>query len=233
LPIDPETRYNLDMTRVSALPLFPLNLVLFPGQLLPLHIFEPRYRLMINECLSGQALFGVVLIRQAQEVSGEATPFEVGTTARIGQIERLEDGRMNILCVGETRFKVTALHHHRPFLTGDAELWPWTPLLAGDVEPQTSQLKRLLKRYMLRLAQATGNSINLEDMPVDPAPLASLAAIALQISTREKQDLLSLASIGEMMDGCIRLLKRENRALQIAAALPSTSDENVLPFSSN
>ena len=221
------------MTRLLQLPLFPLHTVLFPGQLLPLHIFEPRYRLMVEECLAGQMAFGVVLIREGQEVGEEATPFDVGTTARIGQVERLPDGRMNILCAGESRFKITALHHHRPFLTGDADLWPWTPLAPGDVDARVARLTQLLTRYMRRLAQATGNSVNLDDMPDEPGPLANLAAIALQIPNREKQHLLSAPVIGDLLDGCIDLLRRENRALKIAAALPIASPDTALPFSLN
>jgi len=221
------------MTRIATLPLFPLNTVLFPGQLLPLHIFEPRYRLMVEECVAGQLAFGVVLIREGREVGEEATPFDVGTTARIGQVERLPDGRMNILCVGESRFKITALHHHRPFLTGDADLWPWTPLASGDVDGRIARLTKMLTRYMQMLAQATGNSINLDDMPSEPGPLANLAAIALQIPNHEKQVLLSAPAISDLLDGCLDLLKRENRALKIAAALPTAPNDPWLPFSVN
>ena len=88
------------------LPLFPLNSVLFPGATLPLHIFEERYKLMIGRCLQSGSPFGVLLIRSGNEV-GEATePFEVGTTARIVRVQHLDEGRMNLVCLGEQRFRL-------------------------------------------------------------------------------------------------------------------------------
>ena len=88
------------------LPLFPLNCVLFPNELLPLHIFEERYKAMINNCLDGVPEFGVVLIKSGSEVGGQADPHLVGTVARIRQTQGLDDGRMMIVVVGKQRFHV-------------------------------------------------------------------------------------------------------------------------------
>ena len=111
--------YNAVM---STLPLFPLNTVLFPGQMLPLHIFEPRYRQMIGECAQNGTPFGVVLIRQGEEVGDPDTePYDVGTTAHIVQIERLEDGRMNIICVGHSRFRIQHLLRDADYLRGEID----------------------------------------------------------------------------------------------------------------
>jgi Lon protease-like protein len=227
-----KAEYNHDMARLSRLPLFPLHTVLFPSQTLPLHIFEPRYRLMIDECLANQLSFGVVLIREGKEVGEEAVPFDVGTTARLEHVERLDDGRFNLLCVGESRFKLTGLRHDRPFLSGDADVWPWAPL-ATDNLSRVLHLKRLLTIYIQRLAQAIDNTIRLDEMPTEPAPLANLAAIALQIPNVEKQALLAAPTLAELIDGCARLLQRENRALKIAAALPLISRGDAPSFSPN
>src|SRR4051812_43493059 len=90
----------------EELPLFPLNTVLFPGMPLPLHIFESRYREMITVCSRDERPFGVVLIREGQEVGEPAEPFTVGTMARIVGVDRLPDGRMNIVTVGTQRFRL-------------------------------------------------------------------------------------------------------------------------------
>lgn len=225
--------YNGRMTRISALPLFPLNTVLFPGQLLPLHIFEPRYHTLVSECLAAESPFGVVLIREGREVGAAAVPFDVGTTARIGQVERLDDGRLNILCVGDTRFRLKRVFHDRPFLTGHVDVWPWEPLSAADAEPRASRIKQLLTRYVLLLSKATGNAVSLDEMPTDAERLANLAAIVLQVPNHEKQTLLSVASLSDLLDGCIDLLKRENRAISIASSIPSDLTGDSLPFSSN
>ena len=221
------------MTHIVGLPLFPLHTVLFPGQLLPLHIFEPRYRLMITECLAGKSTFGVVLIREGAETGAEATPFDVGTTARIEQVNRLDDGRFNLLCVGQARFRVLGLRRNRPYLSGDVDLWPWEPPAQEQAGSRAAQVKGLLTTYLRRLARATGNAVQLDDMPDEPAPLANLAAIVLQIPNQEKQALMSLPTIDALMAACIETLKLENRALAIAPALPRLVDGDAPPFSLN
>src|SRR5438445_13035426 len=95
------------------LPLFPLNVVLFPHMPLPLHVFEPRYRQMIGDCLEEGHSFGVVAIEEGSE-SGPATPYDVGTLAKIVRIDRLDDGRMNLLVMGAARFDVMRAGDHRP-----------------------------------------------------------------------------------------------------------------------
>src|SRR5712692_5059879 len=87
-------------------PLFPLNTVLFPQGRMPLYIFEPRYREMINRCLEEDLAFGALLIKEGAEVGATATPHEIGTVARIVDVARSEDGRMNISIMGITRFKL-------------------------------------------------------------------------------------------------------------------------------
>ena len=106
------------------LPLFPLNTVLFPGQVLPLHIFEERYRLMIRRCLAEDAPFGVALIQTGAEVGAAAEPHTVGTVARIIESSHLPDGTMNIVTVGTERFRIHRLIHDQPYLRGEVEIFP-------------------------------------------------------------------------------------------------------------
>ena len=88
------------------LPLFPLNTVLFPGAILPLHIFEERYKLMIARCIEERRPFGILLIRKGYEVGDTAEPFDVGTTAHIARVDELEEGKMNLVCLGGKRFRI-------------------------------------------------------------------------------------------------------------------------------
>src|SRR3989442_6382306 len=117
------------------LPLFPLNVVLFPHLPLPLHIFEPRYRQMIAECLEEGHSFGVVAIREGTE-TGPATPYDVGTLAKIVRIDRLDDGRMNLLGMGASRFAIVRTADARPYLRGEIHIIPE----AGDDLDATAQL---------------------------------------------------------------------------------------------
>ncbi|HEV7759443.1 MAG TPA: LON peptidase substrate-binding domain-containing protein, partial [Acidimicrobiales bacterium] len=87
-------------------PMFPLGTVLVPGMLLPLHVFEPRYRQMLDDCLAGDRTFGVVLIERGSEVGGGDVRTGVGTLARILQAEQAADGRWALMAVGARRIRI-------------------------------------------------------------------------------------------------------------------------------
>jgi len=89
------------------IPLFPLpNLVLFPQVAVPLHIFEERYKLMINRCIDQADIFGLVLLNEDADQENEESILRVGVTARVVQVDRLDEGRLNVLCAGESRFRI-------------------------------------------------------------------------------------------------------------------------------
>jgi Lon protease-like protein len=215
---------------MDTLPLFPLNTVLFPGQLLPLHIFEPRYRQMIGECIQHGQPFGVVLIRSGEEVGDAAEPVDVGTTAQIVQVENAADGNMNILCVGKARFRITDLLHDKPYLSGRIDWWPWEPYQAGSADIE--RIRHQLDRYVRILAESTQGKLELT-LPDEPATLANIAASVLQVDTSEKQHLLTTASIGELLTEVAAVLQRELRAWQIVQASRQLTFEEASSFSLN
>src|SRR3990170_5299180 len=103
------------MNRPNRIPLFPLDLVLFPGVSLPLHIFEPRYKLMTQHCLDERLEFGVILTR-----SDGIAP--VGCTAEIAElVKRYPDGRMDILTMGRSRYRIQEVFEEKPYLEGQIE----------------------------------------------------------------------------------------------------------------
>lgn len=104
------------------LPLFPLNVVLFPGMPLPLHIFEEKYKEMVADCLRNARPFGVSLMAGAALPFGQASsPHRIGCTAEITQVQPLEEGRMFIMTVGRDRFRILSLDHNKPYLVGMVE----------------------------------------------------------------------------------------------------------------
>src|SRR5680860_298653 len=103
------------MTTSAELGMFPLGTVLLPHATLPLHVFEPRYRALVEACLEGTPEFGVVLIERGSEVGGGDTRFDLGTVARIVRAGRLDDGRYALVTVGAERLRVLRWLEDAPF----------------------------------------------------------------------------------------------------------------------
>ena len=217
-------------TQSQLLPLFPLNTVLFPGMPLPLHIFEERYKLMVDECLRDHTLFGVVLIKSGAEVGSPAVPYPVGTTARIVSSERLSEGRLNLETVGEDRFRILELRYHRPYLMGLVENFPVTDADSPVAPSLADRLRPWVSQYMTLLARAADMPFDLNRLPVEPLALAYLAAIVLQTPTRAKQSLLALSSLLELLERERQIYRNEIVILKTLLARIPTED---LPFSSN
>lgn len=201
------------MDEWSDMPLFPLNTVLFPGMVLPLHIFEERYKLMINRCLEESRPFGVVLIREGQEVGGGAEPYRVGTTSVIAAVTHTDDGRMNIITIGTQRFRLRSLRSSLPYLVGDAEPWPLAGIEAGEVADLVEPMHAMLRQYMSLLTMAQGHKINLDQVPDDPQSLAWLVAIVLQIPMEEKQRLLDRPTARAVLTAERAIMQREQLIL--------------------
>jgi Lon protease-like protein len=104
--------------------MFPLESVLIPGALLPLHVFEPRYRQLVHDCLEGDGSFGVVLIERGSEVGGGDVRTGVGTLARIVRAEELPDGRWVVMAVGVRRVRVEAWLADDPYPRAEVADWP-------------------------------------------------------------------------------------------------------------
>jgi uncharacterized protein len=190
------------------LPLFPLNVVLFPHMPLPLHIFEPRYRQMISECLEEGHSFGVVAIREGAE-TGPATPHDVGTLAKIIRIERLEDGRMNLLVSGASRFEIVKTDSVRPYLRGQIRIIPE----AGDDLEATARLTEetalAFRRYSNLVRALVGQEPQEPEPPMEPELLSYLIAAALNLQVPEKQALLAQRRTDERLALELRILRKE------------------------
>jgi Lon protease-like protein len=136
------------------LPLFPLNTVLCPGIALPLHIFEPRYRLLTDRCVAASSPFGVVLIREGHEVGdGEVSIAAVGTFAEIREAGRYPDGRYDLLVVGAGRFAIQSIDSgQEPYLVAEVDVLDDR---LGDPSEAASMTARTMRRFVayLRLLQ--------------------------------------------------------------------------------
>lgn len=197
---------------MREMPLFPLDTVLFPGMPIHLHIFEPRYRQMIQHCLESSRPFGVVLIRRGMEANGPlAEPENIGTAAVITEVERLPDGRMNIIALGDERFRILELKHDLPYLVGKVECLPLQPPVTLEMISGLRRLRPLVRHYLFLLSRQFHENLDLSrlSMPDDPGHALNMAAGLLQIPPAEKQPLLAAVGATDLFNQVERLYRRE------------------------
>lgn len=173
---------------VRELPLFPLpELVLFPGRHLPLHIFEFRYRIMMNTLLQGDRRFGVLML---DPTTGE--PAQVGCCAEILHYQRLPDDRMKVLTIGQQRFRVLSYVREKPYRVGLVE-WLEDQPTNGNLAPLASDVDRLLRDVVRLSAKLTSQEIEIPDnIPTLPTELSYWVASNLYGVALEQQSLLEM-----------------------------------------
>ncbi len=182
------------------LPLFPLNSVLFPGATLALHIFEERYKQMIGWCLEKDSQFGVLLIRSGSEVGEAAEPFDVGTTAGIVRVQHLNEGRMNLVCQGQQRFRVSRRVRESPYMVGEVEALESREGEGEAASDLASSVAALFAEYY-RLFLAVSNQWSRQiGMPSGPSELADFVASRLAVSLWTKQRLLEELSVRRRLE---------------------------------
>ena len=137
---------------IQTLPMFPLGAVLFPSLVLPLHVFEPRYRELTRECLAGDRRFGVVLIERGSEVGGGDVRFAVGTVAHIVEAAELPDGRFALGTVGVERIRVVRWLQDDPYPRAEVESWA-DPLATNALDEIHRENVSLLRRVLAMKAE--------------------------------------------------------------------------------
>ena len=178
---------NLLSTR--ELPLFPLPVVLFPGTLLPLHIFEERYKLMIKQCLEGDKMFGVTY--HTERDGWPPGVGRIGAIAQIMAVVPLEDGRMNILTVGSTRYRTARYVELEPYLKAEVELFQ-DDSDGRNMKRLMSEVKGLYERASAALKEL--NEEQLPELPESPEEFSFAVASSLRLKDEKKQRLLELRS---------------------------------------
>lgn len=219
---------------MTEIPLFPLNTVLFPGAPLNLHIFEERYKLMIGRCIEANAPFGVVLLRSGSEVQGMGTaaqPYAVGCTARITQVEALGGGRMNIVTVGQERFRIRLLVPGQPYLVGKTEPFALTVEHPERVRYLARRLRSLVVRYVGMIAETDAAHYDFRQLPRDSISLTYLASSLLNMPPEQKQELLETASALDLVEQVYALYRREVALVQTMLLPPQPATDS--PFSLN
>ena len=215
----------------ASLPLFPLNAALVPGLVLPLHIFEPRYRRMIEELLArpeeSDREFGIIAVRDGHQMqtSGLAALHEVGTTAILRGAQEYEDGRFDIVTTGNRRFRLLSIN----LPPGD----PTATFIEGEVdfldEPVcdpaptlVAQVRRLFSQYRALLGQQMfGEEILHPAAPDDQADLAYLVTASMVLPVAERQRLLAALDSRARLIEARKLLLRETGLITMLSCLPA------------
>ena len=203
-------------SNLVELPLFPLNLVLFPGMRLPLHIFEERYKTMISDCIRRETPFGVLLIKQGPEAGGPAEPFRIGTTARITQNTQLEGGRLNILTIGEKRFELVDVVSSTPFMIGNIRFLREEQ---GEIsEHLLIEIREEYETFLKQLATVAGGWNRTLNVPSDSSTLArdviATMASSIELSTSLRQEILEDPQVTSRLERLLPLLKQGNELMQ-------------------
>jgi uncharacterized protein len=220
----------------ETMPLFPLGTVLYPGLVLPLHIFEERYRQLVGDLLEGPEPrdFGVIAIRKGREtgIDGISALYKIGCTARLRQVMRHDDGRFELVTVGVRRFRLTALDHSRPYLQGEIE-----PLAEETGDEAAAALavgavQRTSRAYLDALATQGAARVSVPDLPDEPVRLSYLVAASMIVDLSDRQVLLAEPDAVGRLAAERALLARETRILRALISTPAT-DLRSAPYNPN
>jgi len=225
----------------ERLPIFPLGQVLFPGLVLPLHIFEERYRRLAADLLAAPEprRFGVVAIRDGREVAPTGAPgldasgamaglgadpmqslYGVGCVAEVATIREQPEGGYDLLATGTTRFRVISVDAGGPYLTAEVE--PLPEPSPPEAHSLSAGVARAFRTYQKRLAGARESSLaESQELPDDPTVLSYLIAAASVLEVPVKQRLLAEPGAAERLRTELTLLRREAAVLRKLPSLPA------------
>jgi uncharacterized protein len=220
----------------EVLPLFPLGAVLYPGMLMPLHIFEDRYRQLVRDLLAGPEprRFGVIAIRKGREtgIDGVHSLYEIGCTATLRRVDRLDDGRFDIITVGAQRFRLLGLDDSQLYLQGEVELLAEEPVDPPAAEPAVRVVQAAFREYLDALTEWGGATVRLEELPDEPSLLSFIVAASVVIDLPERQALLAESDTLRRLAAERALLSRETAMLRTTTSRPAPDLRNM-PYNPN
>jgi hypothetical protein len=220
----------------ETLPLFPLGTVLFPGMLLPLHIFEDRYKQLMQDLLDGPEprRFGVIAIKKGREtgVEGVSSLYEVGCTATLRETEENDDGGFELVAVGTRRFRLEAMDESRPYLQGEVEFVEEDAGESAAAGRAAHLVAEAFRAYLDVLTARGLAQVSVPDLPEEPVLLSYLVAASMIIDLPDRQRLLAEPDSVSRLAAERTMLVRETTMLQTLTARPAP-DLRYAPFNPN
>jgi Lon protease-like protein len=185
---------------------------------LPLHVFEERYKQMLARCMEGDQTFGVVLIREGQEVGEPAEPFEIGTAAQIARVDRLPDGRMNLVTVGTRRFRCIEHVQVVPYRVARVAWLEDDAPAAPECDQLAQEVRDALDGYLSAAYALADQPRRSFEIPNDVVALSFQVGAILQIAAHERQGLLESTTADARLRQELAYLRRETRMLKMLLA---------------
>jgi uncharacterized protein len=213
----------------DQLPIFPLNVVAFPGMTVPLHVFEERYRALVRHLLTvperRDRVFGIVAIREGYEVGNHEarSMYRTGCVMQLTAVEEYDDGRFDIAVVGRHRMRVISTDTGGPFLQAEVEHLPPEGEATGPATAQEAvRALAAFESYRGLLSALTGDEVDVGKLPRDPELLSFALAAACPLTLAERQRLLESATTEERLRLLRALMHEEQRVMRTVPSLPAT-----------
>jgi uncharacterized protein len=220
----------------DTLPLFPLGTVLFPGMLLPLHIFEERYKELVRDLLEGPEprRFGVIAIKKGREtgVEGVSSLYEVGCTATLRETEGNDDGGYEVVAVGTQRFRLDAVDESRAYLQGEVEFLAEDEGDSAAAGRAAHLVAGAFQAYLDVLTAQGLAQVNVPEVPEEPVLLSYLVAASMIIDLPDRQALLAEPDSLSRLTAERAMLVHETTMLQTLTARPAP-DLRYAPYNPN
>jgi ATP-dependent Lon protease len=208
------------------LPLFPLPLVLFPGTALPLHIFEPRYRQLLADCLDGDRRFGIARLPEGM-AEVELPPGTIGCVAEVVDTEALPDGRSNIVVRGAERFAfVSLVSSSRPYHICSAEVVEDEFEIGAELDALVAHVRDVFQRVARAARTLADDPDPLPELPDDAASLSFAIAAMIDIGLDERQELLASRSPLQRLRHLDRVLSAALSAIVTRAQIHTLAKTN-------
>ena len=210
------------------LPIFPLPIVLFPNELLPLHIFEPRYRQMLKDVQLGNNLFGISFFDSQESIADEPEKGSIGCVAEVREVQELEDGRSNILTIGIIRYVIeNYVDRETPYLMAEVSYFEDFEEDTEVLKPLASEVFTLFKRIAEAAHELTGQRGKLPDIPqAEPQMLSFLVATAFNLPIEIKQNLLKSRSTFERLNKLREILVQAVEQAEASASINKVAKTN-------